>query len=526
MKKRLLTLKDLVTFCEQHNLNKFSSDENHGEVIVVQTPGLFSIEGKSQEGLIPVSLKACHDMTNINGSHIEKEDMESALPSFQLRPILANIVSKDDGTVDFGAHDMEIISNPFDSDEEIINYKERPVGIVFGDTKLVYDEQAEVDRVVVNGFLYEDYGNLAIKILESRGGNASVSVELCIREMSYNAKDKVLNITDFYFDGVTLLGEDIKPGMVGSDITLQDFSMKNNSLFTKTEKNEMIERLDEIKTILFSFNINNTLEKGGNKSVKLQELLAKYSVSEDSLTFEIDGLSDEELEAKFAEVYGEDDEPVVTSTTEDESQKKKKKKCSLNEDGTMSVTFEVSHEDIRYALYNLLYSVEENDEEYYYINAVYDGYFVYSTWDESKIFKHGYSVDGDDVAIADERTQLFKEYLTTSEKSALDEMRSNYSAMENKIAEYEAAETRVAKNKILSDEVYSELSESDAFIELSQNIDTYSVEEIQTKADLILAKHVKEKGTFAYSKSANNGKIGFSESTTTEKKKPYGSLFK
>lgn len=536
MKKRLLTLQDLISFCEQSNLTSFSSSQNNNEVIVVQTPGKFALTGDSTDGLIPVDLLACHDMTNLNGSHIATEDMETALPSFQLRPILANIVSKDDGSIDFGSHDMEIITNPFDESEEIVNFIEKPVGVVFGESKLVYDEESEVNRVAVNGYLYEDYGNLAYKILESRGGAASVSVELCIREMSYNAKEKLLNITDFYFNGVTLLGEEVKPGMEGSNITLKDFSKENNSLFSNQM---MIERLDEIKEILSGFNIN-PLREGGNNSMKLNELLKKYSMTKDDITFDIEKLSDEELETKFEEVFGDsdedtdtpedgesesDEEEVDTEASEEEASKKKRKKCSINEDGNMSIIFEVSHDDIRYALYNLLYSIEENDDEYYYINSVYDTYFVYSTWDESKIFKHSYSVTDDNVSIADERTQLFKEYLTTSEKAALDELRNNYSILESKVKEYEAKETRESKNTVLSDEVYSDLSEDKEFKNLVENIDSYSLDELQIKADLILANHIKAKGSFNYSQK-QNGKIGIPDATAADKKKPYGNLFK
>ena len=60
MNKKLLTLQDLSKFCEDNKLYNFSSKDNDF-VIVVQTPGLFSVSGETSEGLIPVSLKACQD---------------------------------------------------------------------------------------------------------------------------------------------------------------------------------------------------------------------------------------------------------------------------------------------------------------------------------------------------------------------------------------------------------------------------------------------------------------------------------
>ncbi len=43
-------------------------------------------------------------------------------------------------------------------------------------------------------------------------------------------------------------------------------------------------------------------------------------------------------------------------------------------DNALTRTFEISHDDIRYALYNLLSSYEEVDNEWYYITGVYDSY--------------------------------------------------------------------------------------------------------------------------------------------------------
>ena len=161
---------------------------------------------------------------------------------------------------------------------------------------------------------------------------------------------------------------------------------------------------------------------------------------------------------------------------------------------------------------------EENDNEWYFINATYDDHFVYSNWDESKIFRQGYTKDGDAVSLSDERTELFKEYLTLSEKSELEELRSNYAALQNRINEYESKD----KEAVLGAEIYTELKNREDFKELIKNQAIYSVEEVQTRADAILGKYVKEKGTFNYQQKPSA--IGFTE--PKKAKKPYGSLFK
>ena len=161
---------------------------------------------------------------------------------------------------------------------------------------------------------------------------------------------------------------------------------------------------------------------------------------------------------------------------------------------------------------------EENDNEWYFINATYDDHFVYSNWDESKIFRQGYTKDGDAVSLSDERTELFKEYLTLSEKSELEELRSNYAALQNRVNEYESKD----KETVLGAEIYTELKDREDFKELIKNQAIYSVEEVQTRADAILGKYVKEKGTFNYQQKPSA--INFNEPKRA--KKPYGSLFK
>ena len=71
---------------------------------------------------------------------------------------------------------------------------------------------------------------------------------MSIRELSYEAKQKYLNIEDFWFSGVTILGkneygDEVKPGMTGSNIKLADFSADNNSLFTKYENKKTFMKL-------------------------------------------------------------------------------------------------------------------------------------------------------------------------------------------------------------------------------------------------------------------------------------------
>lgn len=93
-------------------------------------------------------------------------------------------------------------------------------------------------------------------------------MELSIRELSYDADEKVLNLDDFYFSGVTILGVDedgntVNPGMEGANITLAEFSnegqsdlsldafnAEHNSVFSNAR---CVELLEELNKTLASF---------------------------------------------------------------------------------------------------------------------------------------------------------------------------------------------------------------------------------------------------------------------------------
>lgn len=556
MKKRLLTLDDLYSFFSSSNKSfNFSSSET-GYNIAIQIPATFeTIENdETQEGLYPVKFKVCHTGVNRNKSRISKENMEAALPSLHYRPVLADITTLSDGTKDFTSHAME-----WDEDGNI-TYIEKPVGVFTNPESyhLEYDKDKDRYYVIADAVIYEEYSPDSIEIIERKNGT-KVSCELSISELSYDAKEKILDLEKFHFNGVTCLGVDpiteepIEEGMEGSRLDISDFAEEKNSLFAYGKMIEAMERFN--KTLS---NLNKFLEEGGDKKLKLEELLKQYGVSKDELTFEVEGLTDEELVQKFEDEFkkkqesGDGDSTTTASSNDDsnanandgndgengtpeqEESGTDGAEGSSSENATMALhneiskdimkrIFEISHEDIRYALYSLLGTYEDSDNEWYWINSVYDDHFVYSNWDETKIYRQKYTKDGDNVSFVDERIELFKEYLTASEKANIDEIRSNYAALQQKVFDYEATMTREDKKKILADEAYAEISTDQDFALLIENMDKYSVQEVQEKADLLLAKHVKETGNFSYNKKPT--KVGIDISNKGRKKSPYGTLF-
>lgn len=548
--KKILTLDDLVKFCKIEKFYNFSA-KNTGYQLAVQIPSTFEISNEYTDNtLLFCNVKLFHIGENRNHSSVTKDAATKALSTIAYKPLLANFCEID-GVKDFTAHDM-IINKDGD-----VEYIERQIGCFTADVpEIKYDEDTDKEFVFARVAIPREYTD-ACDIIERKNGT-KVSVELLINEMQYSVDKQVLELTDIIVSGATCLGknpetgEDVQEGMKGARLDIEDFSNKNNSIFnifSNDYQTKMIEVLDKLNTTLSNFN-NNSKEKGCDKMGKFEELLQQYNVTTEDITFEIEGLSDEELEAKFKEAFedntstgddssvNEETENVSTSENNDgeasSSEFTRKKTCSVGEDGNMTVSFEISHEDIRGALYTLLKVYEQEDNEWYWITNVFDNYFIFDNWDGSKLYKQSYAVDGDNVSLSGDRQEMFKMILTESEKLAIDKMREDYAALETEYNElktfkdnYDAAQVKAQKDAIFARDEYSVLAEDEAFKTLMADAAKFSVEEVESKVKSIFADFVIKTGEFSAKKDdKKQGAMHFSTKSVDEvNKKPYGSLF-
>lgn len=544
---KILTLDNLYQFFVEQNKSVNFSSKEKGQPIVVSTPANFEVSDNDMPGMLKLKFKVCHTETNRNGSHISKENMKTAMPTLKYRPVLAYIHQLDDGTYDFYAHNMEIEEDE-NGDEKIV-YTEKQVGCFTVDEPwLEYDEKNDKTYVNAYAVIPEEYTEAA-NIIRRKNGT-KVSCELVINELAYNAKEKYLDITDFYFGGCTLLGCDehgneIGEGMLGARADIADFCQQE-PVFNYQEK--LVEILGKLDSTLSNFNKNNT--KGVKEEMgHFEELLEKYGFTAEEIDFDYANMSDEELDAAFEEFKNkryDDDDPDAgdgtdpaegtdptdeTDPTDDEKEPEdddESKKKGENFVKTFKV--EISHEDIRYALYNLLGEYEANDNEWYGIYAVYDNYFIMQGWIYGKVYKQGYAIDGENVSLEGERTELFQMLLTESEKLAVDKLRGDYADLEAKYNElktfkdnYDAAEQKAAKDAIFADEAYESIRESDEFKTLMSDAEKYSVEDIQNKCDLLFAASIKKTQFAAKDNKAHS--LGFNFSKKEDKKSAYGNLF-
>ena len=456
--------------------------------------------------LIPVDIKVMHSGLNLNNSTFFDEAIEDAKESLKNKPILGYI-KKVDGAddKDFAGHEIELTIN----DEGLkITYLERPIGVIPESNSYAILKEDDKDYVFCRGYLWKEYLNEGYDILKDNP-NKSVSMEIVVDDYEVN-EDGSINITKYRYLGVTVLGDDYQPAMVGAEMNvIGQFSADKNEEFFKK-----IEELN-IKLKQYSSQGKDDNIKGGedvkDKDKKFDEVVEEVEVAEEVTE-----------DAKVDVSDGSD--------TNDED--------NSNED-IFAKTFELSHDDIRCKLYKLLEAVEKEDDKWYYIDKVYDDYFIYSSWDDDIYYKQGYVKTDVDVAFEGERVELFVEFLTAEELEELNKMREDYSTMAKELEElrdfkaqkdqeeYEAEQQRIREEKI--EHINTEYANiSDDIKELFINkVDEYeSIEDIDADICVYI---VKNKVTFSKAKSNKNeptfAKAKVDKEQFSTDTSPYGDLF-
>ena len=542
--KRILTEDDLLRFCQEQRFTKFNS-EDAGYQLALKVPSTFEIDNAvddNHRGMMKLKIRIFHTGLNRNKSYVSKASAEKAMNTIADRPVLAAIHQLDDGTWDFKGHEVEIVKN--DKGSEELRYIESQVGS-FSSTPAFWEHDDDLDKDYVCAYAYvsENYTKTC-EIIRAKQGTKN-SCELFINDLSYNAKEKYLELNDFYVNGSTLLGSEddgteIREGMEGSRADIVDFSVENNSIkYDRDEK--LIEVLENLNKAISNFDskpnyVQKKTKKGGNegKMKKFEELLDKYGKTAEDVTFDYEGMSDAELEEKFMEMFGSDN----ADQTGINSNNNVKEGGESQQYENLVRTYEISHEDVRYALYKLLAPFEDADNEYYYISNVYDSYFVYEGYCVDKIYRQNYIKDEDSVEFEGERIELFRELLTASEKAELESMRSNYAELKSFKDVTEDNARRAKKEDIINAKKYSVLSKKDSngnymnadFAELVASMNDYSVEEFETKVKVLHSDFMAEHSSFAaketqIEKPTASKKLFTNPESKNTKTSRYGKLF-
>ena len=599
VKKKLLTLDDLVLFCQKNDFTRFSAKES-GYQLAVQVPTTFEIEDESDDnhrGMLRLKFRILHDGLNRNGSFVSHEAAQKAAKTIADRPIMAAIHKLDDGSYDFEAHEMEIIEN--DEGDYEVNYIEKQVGSFSSEKPFwEHDDELNKDYLCAYGYVAEEYTKAA-DIIRNKGWTKN-SCELNIEELAYNSKEKYLELKSFYLSASTLLGKrddgtEIGEGMLGSRADIADFSEKNNSIFSQNEK--VIEMLSALTEKIDNLNINSKILEEGGTDVKKK--FEEDSEAEVKTTAEVDSTEETEVDTPSenfdgdgdtdpddVDYYGDDGdgdssgndsdpsgdgddtpsgddpdpepsgdgddtEPEPSGDDEDEPEgipagQKDDDDADGGEGGgttkkpTFSVSishgetvkeFSISLQDKIEALYTLVNDTYSEADGCYYDCTVYDEdkYVIMSSWWTGNAYKQSYKVKKDVYSLVGDRVKVKAVWCTEDEEKALENMRANYSSIEERLAQYESEPEKI---QILESADYAQIKDIEAYKELAKR-DTYfsmSKDELVKKLDSALlefAKHnkIEFSSTEPEKKSVGMKLFGNPSKKTTRGSSRYGELF-
>lgn len=450
--------------------------------------------------------------------------VEEAKKSVANIPFLARVIVKKDKdgneTLDYNGHDFHVEDNKFKSGEEKIIYDEVPVGVIPESNDLeVWTNDAGHSVLSVTAYLYKDYGNYCCDILEARDGITDLSVEVDIGDDLKYIEDEKINETDHAFlYGVTLLGEDVEPAIESAHAELLSSDQKFLSI------------IRELKESLDKYTEQNNKRKEDH-AVKFDELLKKYNLSKEDVTFDYESMSDEELESELEKLSAsKNTEPEPTGTPE-----KNTVEMSVKLNGK-ELKLSRSLSDVIFAITDLVNTTYASEGDYYSCNVYDDGsakskYVIMCGCYGGHSYKQSWGLKDGNYVLKGDREEVFSEWLTSEERDKLNSMRSNYSSLSTQVDGYreklEKYEAEPEKLSILQSEDYKTIIETPDYAELLNNHFDLSKEELSSKLDSILLTQYKSdiKSKLSMKKPDEKGLKMFPSGGITASRGRYGGAF-
>jgi uncharacterized protein (DUF433 family) len=317
--------------------------------------------------------------------------------------------------------------------------------------------------------------------------------------------------------------------------------------------------------------------KGGNSSLKIEELMQKYELTAEDIKFETEGLSEEELEKRFAELKqakfdgeesGENEEPEEEQTeeqTEEPAEDPAGEQTGGQEEGqgqgqgdepaaedpeqgddsdeealakkrSYSLTGEQMWNEIIDALHTVMYA-DEWGEWPRYCYADYDpaAMEIYAYDNEDwNLYGFKYTMNGDKVVIDfDSKTRKKLAYVDFeggdaqfSYKHILDSANARFEAVAGEVAglrkfkhDVESAERKAQAEEVFAK--FADLAEDERFKQLKENYADLSIRDIEDKCYAIRGRNT----TVKFSMNNAPVRIRVERGVGFDADEPYGGVF-
>ena len=239
------------------------------------------------------TLRVCYTGENRNKSSISQEAIEKAIPTIYNCPIVCNYNAHEDS---IGGHDVEVIRD--DDGIRLVNLTDA-IGVIPYGAQYKWEDVEDGDTVkhyfCIEGLLWRR--SAAYDKIKSDGVTAQ-SMEIIVNSGSLN--DGIFEISDFDFTAFCLLGDGIEPCF--EEAALETFSLMEYKKSFSHLMEDFKAEFSKVNTAE-AVDINNASVKGGNDSLSIEELMKKYELTQEDITFDTGSMSASELEQAFADIH-------------------------------------------------------------------------------------------------------------------------------------------------------------------------------------------------------------------------------
>lgn len=452
---------------------------------------------------------------NRNNSFISRDALEKSEDTLDYCPIVVNY-NVEDNT--FGGHDIELVHT--DGGLRMINAT-HPVGVVPQGARhwfeTISDESGDHEYFCSEVLLWKRQPAYQ-KILED--GITAQSMEITVN--AGRLDDGVYIIDDFEFTALTLLnGEDDIPCFESAG--LQVFSADE----FKQQYSAMMEEFKQSFTdIQQQFAVSDNLAKGGIQDLEEKmELVKEFNINVESLEFNLEDFTVEELREKFAAMQAAEQQEEFALTA-----------MQLTEEMRRELSIPQIETDC--GTYNRYWYMDHSDSEVYFEDC-----------EDWNIYGAPYSMNGDHVVIDyakckrkkcayvdfDEGDQVFSfapivaavmenmEHKFDTERTASEQKYNELNAETEQLRQYKtdriAADRAAAENAVF-ERFGDQLDGIAEFAALRENCSEMTIEDIEDKCFAILGR---QKAVFTVNpQAAPKLPVEHREVPSAE---PYGGLF-
>jgi len=492
-------------------------------------------------------LRVAYVGKNRNNSFISKETFERCMPSIYNCPVVCRY---DRDTDMIGSHDVELVTSA-DGGMYLANIT-HPVGVVPESARTWWEEIE--DESGIHEYLCTDVilwkRQEAYRKIEA-DGIVDESMEITVK--SGGMVDGVYHISDFEFTAFCLLGS-AEPCYESASVQLfsHDSFKQELAEMMREFKEEFSKEQPSTEVVHTQISM-----EGGEKALDEKiALLAELGISQESLDFNLEDVTVEELRKKFEVVEDQteeepvqepEEEPVEGSEedggAEDEESEEEDpvdEPAEEPEDEVVEERFTLSSEfemELLDALHQI--TVETCFGEmfkYYYVNYDYELSEVYChDVEDWKLYGFKYSMNGDRVIIDFESKKRKKYEIvdfdegdeTAAFEDVFKDLSQKYQALSDEVeslrdfkAETENAKVEEQRMEVL--DRFESLSGVEAFDKLKEDHKEYSVEELEEKCYAIRGRQTSiEK----FSLSGGAPKIKVEQADVPAETELYGGLF-